>query len=129
LQIGHRKEYKVVLLGEKVVHLLPASALHHATPATKFSSYPHTELKAFAQTCVRILRQWSRPSITHGLMRVDIMQTKRGNLVLNEFESFEANYYSSIHSEEFHVMQFLTEFWTQEMHRMFSRLYTCNEIS
>jgi len=102
-------------LNGKAVHLLPTSALHHASPSKRFSTYPHTHLKAFAETCVKILGEWNCCSIVHGLVRVDIMQTKDGNFVLNEFESFEANYYSKSHTNEAIVEQFLCEFWKNEL--------------
>ena len=104
----------------KAVHLLPTAAVHKATPAIKFSTYPHSEIKIFAEHCVRLLKAWNPDSIVHGLMRVDVMQSSNGNLVLNEFESFEANYYSSNHSEEAAVSQFLAEFWKRELDYFFS---------
>jgi len=114
-----RKEYKVVLLNGKAAHLLPGAALHKVSPATKFSTYPHTDIKVFAELCVQILKAWNHDSIVHGLMRVDIMQSSKGNLVLNEFESFEANYYSCNHCEEAQVSQFLVEFWKGELNNLF----------
>jgi hypothetical protein len=36
-------------------------------------------------------------------------------MIVNEFESFEANFYSNNHCDEMHVSSFLTEFWLQEI--------------
>ena len=103
----------MVLLNGKSSHILPKAAAHNPSPSKPFSTAE--ALMRFAETSVRILKRNCKTSLVHGLMRVDIMQTVDGNMIVNEFESFEANFYSNNHCDEMHVSSFLTEFWMQEI--------------
>jgi hypothetical protein len=55
-----------------------------------FSTEP--ELFAFAEETAKQFALDCPQAIVDGLFRVDIMQTSDGRLIVNEFESFEADY-------------------------------------
>jgi len=54
-----------------------------------YSVYPHTTILNFAEQAVIALSQKCPSAILGGLVRVDIFQRANGQLVVNEFESFD----------------------------------------
>ena len=101
----------------KASHILPPSTQFKAKPSKSFSIHPHSDLIAFAERCVEVLKEWSNGSLVHGLTRVDIMQTADGNFSLNEFESFEANYFGKSLNEDIRVKNLLNQFWAVEIEK------------
>ena len=83
----NRKEYKIVVLNGKASHILPQNSGVRCK-GRAFAS--REELFLFAETAVRILAMRCPGCITSGLVRVDVMTTKEGNYVVNEFEGLEA---------------------------------------
>ena len=65
----------------------PTSKGSHA-----FSKHPHTEIFQFAESAVKVLAKNCPAAIVDGLIRVDIFQRNDGKFVVNEFESFEADF-------------------------------------
>ena len=57
-----------------------------------FSKRPHTEIFQFAESAVKVLAKNCPTAIVDGMIRVDIFQRKDGKFVVNEFESFEADF-------------------------------------
>ena len=107
-RLCNRKEYRVVLLNGKASHL--ANVGYNPSPQKAFSRHPHTELFSFAEQSLVILKDRCPSSIVDGLVRVDVMCTDNGDMVVNEFESLEADHGGTI-DEEFAVSTFLTNHW------------------
>lgn len=79
--------------------------------ANFFSTEPHTNLFNFVHCAIKTLKERCPGLITEGLLRVDVFQNSLGNLVVNEFESLDAAYYSSDMSGPFHVALYLQLYW------------------
>jgi hypothetical protein len=88
----NRKEYKVVMFDEKVQYL--GYNPYKRKNCFAFSKRPHEKLFAFAQEALLDLKTSCNDFISDGLVRVDIFINKSGDMVVNEFESLEANYHA-----------------------------------
>lgn len=104
----NRKEYKVAVFQEEVQFLTYNS--RKPTPSIAFSKPPHHKLLQFAYDAVQDLKNSCPEFLCDGLVRVDIFQNEAGNMVVNEFESLEANYYTSNHIDMV-FMQKLITYW------------------
>ena len=126
-KLSNRKEYKVIVLNGIASHILPQKANGITCPGRAFAS--KQELFLFAESAVRCLKQNRPGSLVEGLMRVDIMQNCRGNMVVNEFESLEAIYESS-DREAAEVMSgvhyFMFTHWLNAIKRSFNDLTELN---
>ena len=111
----NRKEYKVVVLNGKASHVLPQDAgVRVGSKAAKaFSAFPHTDLFRFAEMAVAMLGKRCPGSHAEGLVRVDVMQTAEGNMIVNEFESLEALYMGISPSQTNDTFMFLREYWVR----------------
>jgi hypothetical protein len=65
---------------------------------------------SFAEESLRQLKAKRPGTITNGLVRVDIMLSDNGNMVVNEFESLEA-VYNTTPSNDICVVNCLKSFW------------------
>jgi hypothetical protein len=75
-------------------------------------------LLAFANTALEKLLSTVPYAITDGLFRVDIFQTISGQLVVNEFESLEADFgckASGSTDFEAFAWTFLSNYWSQKI--------------
>ena len=86
-----------------------------------FSGGAHLSLKKFAESAVKLLKVYNTGAIVDGLIRVDVMCTANGNWVVNEFEGFEANFYSSKAREEYDAALFLEEYWLRKIEEILLR--------
>jgi hypothetical protein len=108
--LKNRKEYKVVLLNRRA--LFVADISQRTRLGTNFSAPPHDALKELAERACQLLETRCAGAITEPILRVDIMETLNG-LVVNEFESLEACYYSKKFEEnELCVRDKLRLFWS-----------------
>lgn len=89
--MANKKEYKVVLFNKEARYI---SVLPCNTIGTAFSQKPHAKLMSFAMDVVKELASVYPNALVDSLMRVDVFQTKTGTLVVNEFESLEADHHS-----------------------------------
>ena len=89
--MANKKEYKVVLFNKEARYI---SVLPCNTNGTAFSQKPHAKLMSFAMDAVKELASVYPNALVDSLMRVDVFQTKTGTLVVNEFESLEADHHS-----------------------------------
>jgi hypothetical protein len=89
--MANKKEYKVVLFNKEARYI---SVLPCNTIGTAFSQKPHAKLMSFAMDAVKELASAYPNALVDSLMRVDVFQTKTGTLVVNEFESLEADQHS-----------------------------------
>jgi len=87
----NKKEYKVVLFNRE-----PKYVAHNANlMGTGFSRYPHHEIMNFAAHALNEFSLACPFAMVNSLMRVDIFQNKSNKLVVNEFESLEADHHSN----------------------------------
>ena len=107
--LANRKEYKVVLLGGTATFVADIAQRSHC--GVPFSSPPHTVIKAFAERVCEMLESQCDGALALPMLRVDIMHSKDG-LVVNEFESLEACYFSK-HFDKWEASTFtyLQTFW------------------
>jgi hypothetical protein len=97
-RLSNRKEYKVVVLNGKASHIIPQCANGVTCPGKAFTfATETTDLFRFAEMAVHCLSKQCPASLIAGLIRVDIMETLAGNLIVNEFESLEAVFEPSGH--------------------------------
>ena len=89
--MANKKEYKVVLFNKEARYI---SVLPCNTIGTAFSQKPHAKLMSLAMDVVKELASVYPNALVDSLMRVDVFQTKTGTLVVNEFESLEADHHS-----------------------------------
>lgn len=61
---------------------------------------------SFAEESLMLLKQRRPSTITEGLVRVNVMQRNDGVMIVNEFESLEADYHSDTK-----VSAYLFNFW------------------
>ena len=89
-----------------------------------YSIAPHERILNFAMETVQYFKsRCPHHAITHQLFRVDILQTRDNKLVVNEFESIDANFVPnfgrSIHANasalEFQVKSFVENFWRDQL--------------
>ena len=63
-------------------------------PSLSFSTEPHTRLRHFVEFAISELAAKCPGAITDGLVRVDVFQNCKKELIVNEFESLEACFYN-----------------------------------
>ena len=117
--VYNRKEFKVIILNSDPFYISAVdrkSSKKSANGINKsFSKAPHNELLAFCKESVDQLKRNCPYAIVDGLFRVDVMQMRSGRLVVNEFESLEANYYGKIDTQEFIVSTFIKHYWIKKV--------------
>jgi hypothetical protein len=113
----NRKEYKVVVLNNTAVYKAGISTGSNNKSKNgvnrKFGELK--DLLQFAQTALERLRSNAPFAITDGLFRVDIFQTITGRMVVNEFESLDAEYQSKISGTDEATYSFLERYWYQKL--------------
>ena len=62
--------------------------------------------------------------VLDGLVRIDIMMSNDGNLVLNEFEGIEAVYFSADEVQERTVDCFLEKYWEEKIYDCITNLFS-----
>lgn len=75
------------------------------------------ELYKFALQSVLKLKQNNPSAIIDGLVRVDVMCTQEGKMIVNEFEGLEASYEASLAfaSYQAFVYSFLVDYWLNQL--------------
>lgn len=77
------------------------------------------DILQFAETAVHILESYVPFTIANFLIRVDIMQRNDGSLVVNEFESMEACFFSNRpHLRQHQAEDFIQTFWSNILSSM-----------
>ena len=85
----NKKEYKVVMFNREPKYV----AYNPNASGIAFSIHPHTHLMSFAEYALNEFSLSCPFAMVDSLMRVDIFQTQSGKLVVNEFESLEADHH------------------------------------
>jgi hypothetical protein len=106
-------EVKVVFLNKKYSHIAMTS-----TGSTRKSHGPFTT-ETVVKFAERALHQLSCAmpgiAILDGLVRVDIFKSNQGQLVVNEFESLDAEYASTDLNAELATTSFLQNYWEMKL--------------
>ena len=121
--VYNRKEYKVVFLNSDPFYIcaINEGSKKSANGVNKaFSEKPHDELIKFCKDSLELFIKNCPSAIVDGLFRVDVMQMRSGQFVVNEFESLEARYYGKLESQEFVVALFLKNYWIQKIRAIFT---------
>jgi hypothetical protein len=83
-----------------------------------FSEYPHDRLFDFVKDVVSFFKSKCPFAITEQLFRVDVFQNSNGDLVVNEFESLDADFHVRGKSScdwESVVHVYIHSFWTSQV--------------
>jgi len=126
----NRKEYKVVVLGGKASHIIPQCANGTMANGKEFNFFKTPEsFLHFAEMAVVCLAKRCPGSHVEGLIRVDIMETATGNMIVNEFESLEAVYdtpHNASHQLAGCVKLFLMGYWVSVVEKAFQDFIIVN---
>jgi hypothetical protein len=118
------KEYKIVLFNGKVCYIAqsPSSYKHGFAFSDKNNI---NEMMLFAEKTIQSCFAKCPYMIIDGLVRVDVFETQDGRLVVNEFESLEAQH-DSIKAEENGLMNMnLDEYWFEKL-QMYLKVLLCD---
>ena len=114
--LSNKREYKVITIpSQDIIYIASAKGTGHA-----YSIAPHERILNFAKETVQYFKTSCPHAITHQLFRVDILQTRDNKLVVNEFESIDANFVPnfgrSFHTSslEYQVKSFVETFWRDQ---------------
>ena len=120
----NRKEYKVVLLNHVPVFATSAGNKRCSNGINKsFVQTDRLDLYKFAEDQLTELKLNCPGAITDGLFRVDVLQNNDGTMVVNEFESLEASYYTT-GNKEIAVQDFLFRYWHNKITNIFEINFT-----
>ena len=118
--LKNRREYKVVYIPSQNIQYI--AHVSNPTRGHAYSLSPHENIMQFARLAVEYFKSMCPNAITHQLFRVDIMQTGDGSLVVNEFESIDANFVPNFEaastisrSYEYRVKTFISNFWREQL--------------
>ena len=76
------------------------------------------ELMDFAESaCTQLNNRTSKVFLSDGITRVDLFCTKDGNLIVNEFESLDANY-SSTESNQSKTAQLIQQYYVDILSKL-----------
>ena len=117
-RLTNRKEYKVVVLNGVASHIIPQCANGISCEGSAFRCASAGDVMKFAEMAVLCLSRHCPGSQADGLIRVDVMETKHGNLIVNEFESLEAVYetpHNAGAEVEGHLKLFLMAYWVRKV--------------
>jgi hypothetical protein len=99
---------------------------HFLSPSSKaitasFPGFSSDDVVNFASTAVQHLSS-NDENIVDGLLRVDIFKNDEGKLVVNEFESLEARYFSTQQAIMMETEKFLNNYWEKKIYSSISSL-------
>ncbi len=112
VSLKNRKEYKVVCFNGEVQYI---ASINRLKVGTSFSYAPHIELFRFVKDAISLLKHFHRGAIVDGLVRVDVMQNAKGEFIVNEFESLEANISHTCNKLLFDINNKLVDYWFSKL--------------
>jgi hypothetical protein len=124
-RVTNNKEVKMIFLNRKFSHFVSPSA-RSSLITTSLQGFENVDLIRFGNEVVARLDEDVYE--TRGLFRVDIFKSNHGNLVVNELESLDANYYSSNELIEPRVISFLENYWETLIHNSITNIMQRNLI-
>jgi len=113
VRIVDNKEVKLIFLGGEFHHIMSCSM---SNVVTRLHGFCDNDLISFATAAIRHLSEHSE-YILDGLVRVDIFKNNEGNLVVNEFESLEARYFTGNASVHGNCCTFLEKYWKKKIYQ------------
>ena len=118
----NRKEYKVVALNNVPTYVASITSGRGKKSAGGINQqFGDTDsLLDFAGRAIESLRLNAPFAITDGLLRVDIFQDVTGEMVVNEFESLDANYSALTHLQ-MAAYSFLIKYWENKITELLIR--------
>jgi len=119
VRLRNRREYKVVVLNGVASHVLNQ---HQSAKGIPFVANAFDGLREFAQSAVLKLKRECAGSLCDFIIRVDIMSREDGSFVVNEYESFEAIFYSNDFALESTTQEFIRRFWSSTVKRIVNDL-------
>jgi hypothetical protein len=115
------KEIRVMLFNEKARYFIN---INSETKSSKRILVTDDELFRFAEDSVNMIKQnLGDKLIFDGPLRVDMFQKSNGELVVNEFESLEANYDCSNHVTEIKMRSEMMQYWKCKIFNAIKNLY------
>lgn len=112
-------EVKVIFLGCKFSHIADVGKnTKHSLP-----NFSTNEIVEFASASLQLLRDTLGYSIVDGLVRVDVFQSNSGHLVVNEFESLDANYECRKVAYNNATVLFLARYWEGKLLNTIHQLF------
>ena len=120
----NRREEKVVLFNGEPCYIADKS-INPTQSGSKFAD--SQQLLAFAAHAVRLLKSRDRLFLCDGLVRVDLFCNSSMQLVVNEFESLEANYTKSPFERQAKVTEQLAQYWEDVLRRCLS-IAVCSKM-
>lgn len=119
--LSNKKEYKLVFLNRDFSHFAKNSSTGKAFVKTREQK---DMVVRFAKEALHLLALKCPHAILDGLVRVDVMVTCRGEYVVNEIESLEANYWSNAGNgaerDDIRTHGFLNQYWLDKLHQLFA---------
>jgi hypothetical protein len=116
-RLRNRIEYKVVLNNGVALFCWKRGSV-----GKSFSSSPHDQLFKFAEEALKLLKRNCPATIHDGLIRVDVMIADDGRPIVNEFESFEACYFTTKSELEAQVYTFLEHYWLLKINKLIAHV-------
>jgi len=118
----NRKEYKVVALNNVPTYIASiASGRGKKSAGGVNQQFGDTDsLLEFAGKAIGTFRLNAPFAITDGLFRVDVFQDVTGKMVVNEFESLDANYSALTHLQ-MATHSFLIKYWENKITELLIR--------
>jgi hypothetical protein len=106
------QEAKLIFVSGVYHHFLGPSSrqMRHSLRGTSGE-----DLIGFATRALEIIST-SEDVVVDGLVRVDLFKNNEGNIVVNEFESLEARYFSSSQEVMMDTERFLTAYWESKIY-------------
>jgi hypothetical protein len=121
----NRKEYKVVMLNHVPVFATTSSSSKRCSNGVNkaFVDNDRLDLLKFAEEQLNEFKLNCPGAITDGLFRVDVLQNNDGKMVVNEFESLEASYFTT-GDKQIAVQDFLFHYWFHKISNIFEVNFT-----
>ncbi len=113
--MNNRREMKVFAINGEPCYKCNIPGTESKRSATgvneAFVDTSDERLMCFVKKSIKVAQASCPYLLKSGLFRVDVFQKANGELVVNEFESLEANHNSKKMGDELFVGDFLTKYW------------------
>jgi hypothetical protein len=111
VRVTNNSEVKLVFLNKQYSHMVSSGGRSIVKSLVGFSS---SDLVAFATEALNLLPE--EDYILDGMVRVDIFRSNEGTLVVNEFESLEASYFTTSPKAQGILESFLEAYWERKIY-------------
>lgn len=111
VRVSDNSEVKLVFLNKQYSHMVSSES---RLIKMSLDGFETSDLVAFAKEALELLPE--DEYILDGLVRVDIFRNDDGALVLNEFESLEAAYFTASATRMGNTEDFLEAYWERKFY-------------